>query len=77
MKNLILLIVLALGLGGGYFAGQYRGKEARKALERAVETGKALDRERANTIASLKTDLDGIGEKYKQDIEARRCRNAG
>jgi len=72
MKNLVLLIVLALGLVGGYFAGQYRGREARKALEQAVETGKALDRERASTIASLKKDLDGIGEKYKQDIETSR-----
>jgi predicted nucleic acid-binding Zn-ribbon protein len=72
VKNLVRLLVIVLSIAGGYFIGDYRGKEARKALERAMETGKAVVREREATIAALRKDLDAINGKYDRDIDAMR-----
>lgn len=72
MRNLILLLVLISGALAGYFVGDYRGKEARKALELAIETGKTLESERQATLTKLKTELDGINEKHQQELDTSR-----
>lgn len=72
MRNLVLLLMLVCGLVTGYFIGDYRGKDARKALEKAVETGKALERDREAAIVALKKDLDDINAKHERDIELSR-----
>ena len=72
MRNFVLLLVLVCGLASGYFIGDWRGKDARKALEMAIETGKTLEREREAAIVALKKDLDDINAKYRRDMEANR-----
>jgi len=75
MKNIVLLLVLVTSLLAGYFVGDYRGKDAREALKKAIETGKTLDSERDTAITKLKTELDGISEKHQQEIAAIRKDN--
>lgn len=70
MRNLLLLLILVSGLLAGYLIGDFRGKEARKALELAIEKGKILDKERLTTIAKLEADLSDTHAKYKQQIDA-------
>lgn len=72
MRNLTLLLVLISGLLAGYLIGDYRGKDAREALKKAIETGKTLDTERETAIARLKTELDGINEKHHRELETIR-----
>lgn len=72
MRNFVLLLVLGCGMASGYFVGDYRGKEARAALEKAIAMGMALDREREAVIASLRKDLADIDAKYQRDLEASR-----
>lgn len=72
MKNLILLLVLISGFLSGYLIGDYRNKDAREALKKAIETGKTLDSERETAITKLKTELDGINEKHHRELEAIR-----
>ena len=75
MRNFILLLVLCSGFLSGYLVGDYRGKNARDALQRAMETGKTLDAERETTISRLKTELDSINETHRQELEAIRKEN--
>lgn len=65
-------MVLVAGLVSGYFVGDYRSKDAREALERAIVTGKTIEQERLATIAALNADLKAASEKYTRDIDAIR-----
>lgn len=75
MRNFVLLLVLVSGFLSGYLIGDYRNKDAREALQKAIETGKTLDSERETTIARLKTELDGINDKHHRELEAIRKNN--
>ena len=75
MRNFILLLALVSGLLAGYFIGDYRGRDAREALNKAIETGKTLDAERMTTISRLKTELEGIDEEHRQELAAIRKDN--
>jgi chromosome segregation ATPase len=75
MRNFILLLVLVSGLLAGYFIGDYRGRDAREALGKAIETGKTLEAERMTTISRLKTELESIDEKHRQELAAIRKDN--
>ena len=77
MRNITLLLVLVSGLLAGYLIGDYRGKDARAALNKTIETGKTLEQERLTTIAQLKTELEGINEKHSREMERIRKDNAG
>ncbi len=72
MRNLILLLGILSGLGGGYFLGDIQGKKAREDLERAVKTGETLANEREIAISGLKKDLDAVTKKYEKEIQATR-----
>jgi len=76
MKNLVLLLVLVAGVLSGYLIGDFRGKNARDALQRAVETGKALDADRDTAVARLRTELDGINDRHRRELEAVRRNSA-
>jgi hypothetical protein len=76
MKNFTLLLVLVSGFLSGYLIGDYRGKAAREALQKAIETGKTLDADRDTTIARLKTELDGVNDKHYRELEAIRRNSA-
>lgn len=69
MKNILLLLVLVSGLVAGYFVGDYRGKEARRALEDAVRMGQSIDRELRDSNASLKADLSGVNSRHAEELE--------
>ncbi len=75
MNKFILLLVLVCGFLSGYLIGDYRGKDSRETLKQAVITGKILDTERKTTIARLKTELDGITDKHRQELAAIRKSN--
>lgn len=75
MRNFTLLMVLISGLLAGYLIGDYRGKDARESLKKAIETGKTLDTERETAISRLKTELDGINDKHHRELEAIRKDN--
>jgi DNA repair exonuclease SbcCD ATPase subunit len=75
MKNFTLLLILVSGLLAGYMIGDYRGKDARESLQKAIETGKNLDTERAATLAKLKTELDDINDLHRRKLEAIRKDN--
>lgn len=68
MKSIALILVLIAGAVSGYFLGDYRGRESRIALEKAIETGKIALKERDASVALLKRDLDAINSKYNEDI---------
>jgi hypothetical protein len=70
MNRFILLLVLISGLLAGYLVGDYRGSNAREALNKAIETGKTLGAERETAIANLKTELGGINEKHQRELDA-------
>jgi small-conductance mechanosensitive channel len=72
MKNLTLLLVLTAGLLAGYLIGDYRGKAARESLQKVIATGETLASEREATVARLKTELAGIDEKRRRDLDAVR-----
>ena len=76
MNRFILLLVLISGFLSGYMIGDYRGKDARETLKKAVETGKTLDTERDATITRLKTELGGINDKHQRELESIRKENA-
>lgn len=75
MRNFILLLVLISGFLSGYLIGDYRGKNAREALQKAIETGKTLDAERETAISRLKTEFDGINDRHRRELEAIRKEN--
>jgi chromosome segregation ATPase len=75
MNKYILLLVLISGVLSGYLIGDYRGKNARETLKEALETGKTLDTERETTIARLKTELDSLNDKHRQELAAIRKHN--
>ena len=72
MKNLTLLLVLTSGLLAGYMIGDYRGKDARESMQKVIATGKTLATAREETIAQLKTELNGINEKHLRELAAIR-----
>lgn len=69
MRNLLLLLILISGLVAGYFIGDYRGKEARKALQEAIDKGNQAKAEQQKAILQLETQLRGIGETHQQELE--------
>lgn len=75
MKNIVLLLVLISGFLSGYLIGDYRGKDARESLKKAVETGNQLDAERETAITQLKWELDGINDKHRRELESIRKQN--
>jgi chromosome segregation ATPase len=75
MNKFILLLVLVSGLLAGYMVGDYRGKDARAALNKAIETGNTLGAERETAITNLKTELNGINEKHQRELDAVRKAN--
>lgn len=76
MRNFTLLLVLISGLLAGYMIGDYRGKDARESLKKAIETGKTLDTERETALSQLKTELAGINDRHHRELEAIRKDNA-
>ena len=76
MNKYILLLVLISGILSGYLIGDYRNKDAREALKKALETGKTLDTEREAAITRLKTELDSITNRHRRELEAIRKSNA-
>jgi len=76
MNKFVLLLVLISGFLSGYLIGDYRGKDARETLKKAVETGKTLDTERDAAITKLKTELGGINDKHQHELEAIRKESA-
>ena len=76
MNKFILLLVLVCGFLSGYLVGDYRGKDARETLEKALETGKELEREHKAAAARLKTELDGIHDKHRRELAAIHKNNA-
>lgn len=75
MRNIILLLVLASGVLSGYLIGDYRGKNAREALQKAIATGKTLDVERETAISRLKSELEIINKTHSRELEAIRKEN--
>ena len=72
MRNLMLLLVLISGFLSGYLIGDYRGRDARESLKKAVETGNTLASEREISIARLKEELDTINDKQHRELETTR-----
>lgn len=68
MKSLVLILILISGAVSGYFLGDYRGRESRIALEKAIETGKILLGEREASLVLLKRDLAAIDGKYQREM---------
>lgn len=72
MRNMILLLVLISGFAAGYWLGDYRGRDARKALAAAVETGKTLEQERQTSKVKLETELAAIDARYQREQQNSR-----
>lgn len=69
VKNIVMLIVLVCALVTGYFIGDYRGREARRALEEAARMGQDIDRELREANASLNSDLNGVNARHAQEMQ--------
>lgn len=67
MRNLVLLIVLLLGGAAGWTAGGWSGRDARAALARAEETGKAAAAAHAAEAAALKARLASLAADFERD----------
>jgi DNA repair exonuclease SbcCD ATPase subunit len=72
MKNFTLLLVLVSGLLAGYFVGDYRGRAARDALQKAVATGRALNAELESSSTRLKGQLDLIQKQHARELQGSR-----
>jgi DNA repair exonuclease SbcCD ATPase subunit len=69
MRNLLLLLILLAGGLAGYLIGDYRGEQARKALQEAVDKGNLALAEQQKTALQLETQLRDIGETHQQELE--------
>lgn len=69
MRNLLLLLILLAGGLAGYLIGDYRGEQARKALQEAVDKGNLALAEQQKTTLQLETRLRDIGETHQQELE--------
>ncbi len=67
MRNLVLLIVLLLGGAAGWYAGGWSGKDAKAALARAEETGKAAAAAHTAEADTLKAKLVSLGAEFERD----------
>lgn len=72
MKNLLLLLVFAVGALGGYLLGDHKGKADREALAKVVATEKEVSQANKAIIAKRDADLEKISSQYQQDIAANK-----
>lgn len=76
MKNFVRLLMLVSGLLAGYFVGDYRGSETRRALEEAVRMGQSLDRELQESHATLQAELSGVSRRHAEELASLRTEYA-
>lgn len=71
MRNLVLLIVMVLAGGAGWWAGSWSGRDAKQALAKAAELGEQAKKAHAEETQALKARLDGIGAELEARQKAR------
>lgn len=76
MNNIVIILLLVAGLVSGYFIGDYRGANARRALETAVETSKELTATLQQSNAQLSAELNTINENYQKELDGLRQKHA-
>lgn len=72
MQNIILAVVLILGLGAGYFIGDYRGKAAQETLKQEIATRESLSKKLAEINDGLRRDLGDIEKKRQAELDESR-----
>lgn len=68
MRVLIIISCLVTG----YVIGDYRGSQAREALQQTIVKGQAVERELQQANAELKGELAVVEEGYRQDMDKLR-----
>ncbi|MEK8049289.1 hypothetical protein AACH10_03465 [Ideonella sp. DXS22W] len=71
MRNLVLLIVMVLAGGAGWWAGSWKGRDAIAALEKAKDLGEQAKKAHADETQALKARLDGIQAEFDAKQKAR------
>lgn len=71
MRNLVLLIVMVLAGGAGWWAGSWSGRDAKAALAKAQEIGEQAQKAHADETQALKKQLESIGSEFEAKQKAR------
>lgn len=71
MRNLVLLIVMVLAGGAGWWAGSWKGRDAIAALEKAKELGEQAQKAQVAETQALKKQLESIGAEFEAKQKAR------
>ena len=66
MRNLVLLIVMALAGAGGWYVGSWSGRDAIAALAKAKDLGEQAQTEHDKTVKSLNQKLAGLTGEFEQ-----------
>ena len=66
MRNLVLLIVMVLAGGAGWYAGSWSGRDAISALAKAKAVGEAAQSEHDKTVKGLNQKLAGMNSDFEQ-----------
>lgn len=67
MRNLVLLIVMLLAGGAGWYGGSWSGRSAKEALARAEEAGKQSQAAHEQAVSDLKAKLASQSADFERD----------
>jgi hypothetical protein len=70
MRNLVLLIVMALAAAAGWWGGSWSGRTAKEGLARAEKAGELLKAEHEKESAALKAKVDTLAADFDRDKQA-------
>lgn len=80
MRNLVLLIAMALAAAAGWWGGSWSGRTAKEGLARAEKAGELLKAAHAQEQAALKAKVDTLTADFdrdKQQLAADHARQTG
>lgn len=67
MRNLVLLIAMALAAAAGWWGGSWSGRTAKEGLARAEKAGELLKAEHEKESAALKAKVDTLTADFDRD----------
>lgn len=70
MRNLVLLVAMALAAAAGWWGGSWSGRTAKEGLARAEKAGELLKAEHDKESAALKARVDSLTADFDRDKQA-------
>lgn len=76
MRNLLLLIVIVLAGGAGWYGGSWKGRDAIQALAKVKEVGQQAQAEHDKAVQDLKQSTANLLTDYQKGQKARDAAHA-